>query len=58
MVLPSGDGELTPALGDLEEVMLLVDLTQVDEDKPLPAPLAEREAADAVGRLTSYVAGC
>lgn len=56
VVLPSGDGELTRALGDLEEVMLLVDLVQGDEDKPLPAPLAEREAADAVGRLASYVA--
>ena len=56
VVLPSTDGELARSLGDLEEVLLLVDLAQVDDDKPLPVAVAEREAADAVGRLSSYVA--
>ena len=56
VVLPSTDGELARSLADLEEVLLLIDLAQVDEDKPLPVPLAEREAADAVGRLASNVA--
>lgn len=49
------DGSVSTALGHLEEVLLLVDLTISDSD-PLPTPLAEREASDAVGRLGGYVA--
>lgn len=54
VVLPL-DGSLPASLGQLEELLLLVDFLDGD-GKPLPAPLAEREAADAVGRLVSYLA--
>jgi hypothetical protein len=49
------DGSVSVALGQLEELLLLVDLYAVDASEPLPTPL-DREAADAVGRLASYVA--
>lgn len=48
------DGSVSAALRQLEELLLLVDF--LDGDRELPAPLAEREAADAVARLISYVA--
>lgn len=51
------DGSVSAALAQLEELLLLVDLCAADASDPLPPPLAEREAADAVGRLASYVAG-
>lgn len=56
VALPDSDGELARALGGLEELLLLLDLVDVDT-QPLPPPLADRHAAEAVGKLASYVAG-
>ena len=55
VALPA-DGGLARALADVEEVLLAVELAVLRDDEPLPEPLAEREAADAVGRLASFVA--
>lgn len=55
VALPA-DGGLARATADVEEVLLAVELAVRCDDEPLPAPLAEREAADAVGRLASFVA--
>ena len=55
VALPA-DGGLARALADVEEVLLLVDLAVQPDDEPLPVALAEREAADAVGRLAGLVA--
>jgi hypothetical protein len=55
VALPSSDGELVRALGDLEEVLRLVDLVDADP-QALPPPLNEGRAAEAVGKLASYVA--
>lgn len=55
VALPA-DGGLARALADVEEVLLLADLAVQPDDEPLLAPLAEREAADAVGRLAGFVA--
>ena len=55
LVVPYTEGEVGHALGRLEELLLA--LGDVDDEEPLPAPFANREAADALGRLASFVAG-
>lgn len=55
VALPSSDGELVRALGDLEEVLRLVDLVDAGP-QALPPPLNEGRAAEAVGKLASSVA--
>lgn len=55
VVVPHSDGELARALAELEELFVLVDLVD-DGARPLPAPLADHQAAEAARRLAGYVA--
>jgi hypothetical protein len=50
VVVPDSDGEVSVAIGDLEELLL-----QLDGVEDLPAALS-REACDAVGRLAAWIA--
>lgn len=49
IVFPHSGGELARVLAELEELLVLVDLVD-DGSRPLPAPLADNQAAELVGR--------
>lgn len=56
VALPYTDGDLTHALGQLEELLLAFIPEDADDDVDVPASLASGLAADALGRLGSWVA--
>jgi hypothetical protein len=55
VTLPYTDGELARAAGDLEEIVLALVHDDPDAETWVPPALATPDAAQAVGRLASYI---